>query len=306
LVFALAQSALHINIAMVLIGIGCAPVLMASFFVFARTYPPAMFATLGAVLIGVGSLGNLAGSAPLAWAAAAFGWRETVLVLAAVTAVIAAGLFFTIRDPEQLDTSGSGSVLTLLKMPALWLIFPLMFVNYAPVGALRGLWIGPYVSDTFAANAGMASMTMAIAMILGTFAYGPLDRLLGTRKWAVFSGNLLGLVFLYALASGSAQGAWAAIALFAAIGFFGSSFPLIMAHGRAFVPPALAGRGVTLMNLFGIGGVGIFQTYSGTLYAGQISTGTPQTDAYHAVFLFFALLLTAGLAIYAFSRDRID
>ena len=78
-VFALATTPTHINIAMFLIGIGCSPVLMASFFVFARMYPAKMFATLGAVMIGVGSLGNLAGSVPLTWAVDVFGWRETVM-----------------------------------------------------------------------------------------------------------------------------------------------------------------------------------------------------------------------------------
>ena len=58
---------------------------MASFFVFARVYSAAMFATLASVMIGVGSLGNLGGSVPLAMAVDAFGWRETVAVLAMVT-----------------------------------------------------------------------------------------------------------------------------------------------------------------------------------------------------------------------------
>lgn len=306
LVFALAQSALHINIAMMLIGVGCSPVLMAAFFVFARQYPAAMFATLGAVIIGVGSLGNLAGSAPLAWAVAAYGWRETVLVLAVITALIAAGLWITVRDPERLEVQDGGSLMTLLKMPALWLIFPLMFVSYAPAGALRGLWIGPYVTDGFAGDAGLASMMMALAMILGTFVYGPLDRLLGTRKWVIFTGNLMSLGFLVALGLGFGSAYWTAVFLFAAIGLFGMSFPIMMAHGRAFVPPALAGRGVTLMNLFGIGGVGVSQTVSGQLFSAQLDSGATSGDAYHAVFLFFAALLAIGLMIYAFSRDRLD
>lgn len=305
-VFAVAQNAMHINIAMLLIGVGCSPVLMASFFVFARQYPAQMFATLGAIMIGVGSLGNLAGSAPLAWAVASFGWRETVFVLALVTGVIAIGLWVTIRDPEKIENEAGGSVLTLLRMPALWLIFPLMFVNYAPAGALRGLWIGPYVSDVFVGNAGMASMVMACAMIGGTFVYGPLDRVLGTRKWVVFTGNAMGALFCFALALGVAGSFWSSVFLFAGIGFFGMSFPMLMAHGRAFVPPALAGRGVTLMNLFGIGGVGIFQTISGRLYTGQQVSDVGTVEAYHAVFFFFACLLTVGLVIYLFSTDRLD
>ena len=53
-------------------------------------------------------------------------------------------------------------------MPVLWLIIPLVFVNYLPVAALRGLWIGPYLVDTYGANAtqvGNASMMMSLAII---------------------------------------------------------------------------------------------------------------------------------------------
>ncbi len=44
--FAMASSPDHILYAMVLIGIGCSPVLMASYFIFARLYSPAVFGTL--------------------------------------------------------------------------------------------------------------------------------------------------------------------------------------------------------------------------------------------------------------------
>ncbi len=306
LVFALASTPLHINIAMLLIGVGCSPVLMASFFVFARTYSPAIFASLASVMIGVGSLGNLAGSVPLAMAVEAFGWRETVMSLAIVTGLIAVGLYFVVKDPDRIEDGGGGSVLTLLKMPALWLIFPLLFVNYAPSGAIRGLWIGPYVTDVFEGSAGTASMVMAVAMIAGTFVYGPLDRFFGTRKWVVFGGNSIGAVFCIALGLGVAQGYWGAVLLFAAVGFFGMSFPLLMAHGRAFVPAHLAGRGVTLMNLFGIGGVGLMQLVSGRMHAGFSENATSTAAPYHAIFLFFGVLLIVGLAIYALCEDRLD
>ena len=74
-VFAMATGPGAINLAMVLIGIGCAPVLMASYYIFARSLAPAVFGTLAGVMIGVGSLGNLAASLPLSMAVAAIGWR---------------------------------------------------------------------------------------------------------------------------------------------------------------------------------------------------------------------------------------
>ena len=63
---------------MALIGIGCAPVLMASLYVFGRTYPPERFAMLSSLIIGLGSVGNLLGATPLALAVEAFGWRAAM------------------------------------------------------------------------------------------------------------------------------------------------------------------------------------------------------------------------------------
>lgn len=305
-VFALATAPVHVNVAMLLIGLGCSPVLMASFFLFARLYSPAMFATLASVVIGVGSLGNLAGAGPLAWAVDMLGWREALWGLAAVTGVAAVGIWLTVRDPEVLESKKGGSVLSLLAMPALWLVFPMMLVGYAAAGALRGVWIGPYMNDVHGGGAALATTVMACAMIAGTFAYGPLDRVLGTRKWAVFGGNFLGLLCCAALLVGWDTSAGVAMALFAGIGLFGLSFPLLMAHGRSFVPPHLMGRGVTLMNLFGIGGVGLSQLVSGRIYAAQVTGGAGAVQAYTPVLGFFTAVLALGLAVYAFSRDRLD
>jgi hypothetical protein len=108
------------------------------------------------------------------------------------------------------------------------------------------------------------------------------------------------------LGLGIAQGFWSAVALFAAAGFFGVSFPLLMAHGRAFIPAYLMGRGVTWMNLCGIGGVGIWQVISGRMHASLSPTATNVADPYQTIFLFFAAMLAIGIAIYAFSEDRTD
>lgn len=307
--FAIATSPAHINAAMFFIGIGCSPVLMASYYIFARVYPAAMFATLGAIVIGVGSLGNLAGSAPLAWMVQAIGWRETMGLLAMASAVIASFSFVFVQDPPAVEGDTKGSVLDLLKLPALWLIFPMMFVNYAPAAGLRGLWAGPYLADVQGADVitiGNVTMVMSVAMILGTFAIGPLDRLLGTRKWVIFTGNLLGACTILALYLTPDVSLIMAYLLFGLIGFFGMTFPMMVAHGRSFVPPHLAGRGVTLMNLFGIGGVGVFQIITGRLHAVGAAGATQPVDAYSPIFLFLALAMFCGLAIYLFSKDRLD
>ena len=110
LIFALATTPLHIIISMGLIGIGCSPVLMGSYYIFARIYDPKIFASLASIMIGVGSFGNLAGAAPLTFTADLYGWRSTMLALGLVSATISVGLFLFVRNPKiskdiQLDLS---------------------------------------------------------------------------------------------------------------------------------------------------------------------------------------------------------
>ncbi|MEL7279649.1 MAG: MFS transporter [Pseudomonadota bacterium] len=305
LLFAVATQPMHVILAMMLIGVGCSPVLMASYFIFAREFPPAKFATLAALMLGVGSVGNLVASYPMALAAEALGWRASLVGLAVISVAVAAGIFVSVRDPERVSQADGGSLLSLLRMPALWAIFPLMIVAYAPAAAIRGLWMGPYLIDIHGlttAQVGQATLAMGVAMILGTFFYGPLDRLFCTRKWVVLSGNLLCAAAIIGLALAIESGVMLAVALCAALGFLGATFPVMIAHARAFFPPALAGRGVTLMNLFGIGGVGLLQFASGQLHASVLTSSGPSA-AYAALFGMFGVALLVGCVIYLFSRD---
>jgi MFS family permease len=307
--FATATDITSIYAAMILIGVGCSPVLMAAYYIFGRTYPPVIFATLAASVIGFGSLGNIAGAWPLAWAAETFGWRSTVGSLAVVTLLSALALAVFVQDPPKVDrgTQPRGSLLDLLRLRALWVIAPLMLVNYVPAAGIRGLWISPYFIEVYGAapsQIGIVTLLMAIAMVVGSFTYGPLDRIFGTRKYVILVGNIGVLLCLLILMAFPLVGFWSAAMLLMGIGFFGASFPLIMAHGRSFVPPHLLGRGVTLLNLFGIGGVAIMQLLSGGVYA-MAPAGPPEVP-FQLLFGFFAIAMALGVAIYAFSTDRTD
>lgn len=305
--FALASTPFHIKMAMLLIGVGCSPVLMASYYIFAREYPPARFAILAALMLGVGSVGNLVASYPMALAVELIGWRGSLVGLSAISVAVAAGIFVLVRDPVAVPGGIKGSVLELLKLPVMWAILPMMLVNYAPAAALRGLWIGPYLSDVFGlgtAQVGQATLVMGVAMIAGTFTYGPLDRLLRTRKWVVFCGNFAAAIALGLLVAMIDKSVVLSVALIALIGFLGGSFPVIIAHGRSFFPPHLVGRGVTLMNLFGIGGAGLAQFASGRIHEQMAPDGA--TQAYVAIFGFFGLMLLVGTLAYLFSRDSMD
>lgn len=313
-VFAMATGPGAISLAMVLIGMGCASVLMASYYIFARTYSAAVFGTLAGMTIGIGSLGNIAASLPLSMAVEAIGWRGALWVLAAVTLCVAGAILTLVRDPERVTNTAGGSLLDLLKMPALWPVLIMMAACYAPPAGLRGLWAGPYFADVFGADAariGQVTLIMGLAMVAGNFAYGPLDRLLGTRKWLIMGGNGLMLACLIGLYFNASDPGYLPVALLAGVGFFGASFPMVMAHGRAFLPAHLVGRGVTLINLFGIGAAGILQFVTGRLHASltpseAVINSAPAATPYVALFAFYAALVTVGMVAYLFSQDRTD
>ena len=309
MVFAMASSPWQIGLAMALIGVGCSPVLMASYYIIARSFPTNTFATLAAFILGIGSLGNIGAAFPMTLIVNTFGWRESITIIGCITLFIASLIYIIVQDPPKIISSQKGNIFDLLKIRALWLILPLALVNYVPAGGLRGLWIGPYFTDVFnatMAEVGTVTTIMAIAMIAGNFFYGPLDRIFRTRKWVIFFGNSAGAVLCILLYTIGGSGFWTTMTLMAGIGFFGASFPILMAHGRSFFPDHLIGRGVTLINLFGIGGVGLIQNLSAKIYDGRTTETTTVIAPYNAVIMLFCISILIGLIIYFFSQDRTD
>jgi len=307
LLFATAGSASAITVAMVLIGIACSPVLMGSLYLFARRFEPARFALLTSSLVAFGNLGNVIGAAPLASAVEAFGWRTVMIALGASTAALAVAILALLRDPpiEKHAPGATGGYLSLLRTPALWPILPMVLMCYAPVANLRGLWAGPLLADLHGADSpliGRVTLWMALAMVAGSLAYGPLDRWFGTRKGVVLVGNACVLAALALLWLDPLRGVAGTTALLVLIGLCGTSYAVVLAHGREFVPAALLGRGVTLLNFCSIAGAGAFQFVSGARFAAHADPGSP--DSYRVLFASYASMLALALLLYAFSRER--
>lgn len=281
-------------------------------FIFAHTWPPARLAVLVSWLMGLGSLGNIVGASPLAAAAEAFGWRPVIAGLGVLTLMTAAAILFFVRDPAHAKSggggggaSGFGGYAELMRLRLLWPILPLVATSYVPSGGIRGLWAGPYMADVYGLDAlaiGQVTLFMALAMTAGNFLYGPLDTVFRTRKWVAFAGNVLLMAALVLLALAPAPGVGVSTAFFVVIGLSGASYGLMMAHGRAFFPPHLTGRGITLLNFFSIGTVGLMQFASGAVVSATTRPDDPGA-AYSALFWFYAASLAVSIVIYLWARD---
>ena len=308
-VFATAQAPWHLHVALTLMGIGCAPALMGSSYIFARNYPASAFGALTGAVVGFGSLGNILGASPLVWVISATGWRATLWGLAVVTLIVAAAILTFVRDPERLEQTGPrGSVAEILRLRALWFILPLFSVNYAAAAAIRGLWAGPFMAEVYGASdvlIGRATLAMSVAMVIGSFLVGPATRAAGSVRRLALMVNGMGVLVMAGLWLAPDAGVVPAIAMLAMIGLTGASFTVILAHGRAFLPPHLVGRGVTFLNMFSIGGAAVLQFASRPIYRAA-SAGGPPPDAYSTLFLFFLIPLTVGFLLYFLTPETPD
>jgi MFS family permease len=311
--FATATSFLGCLVAMGLIGVGCAPVFMGGLYYFGRTEPPARFAMLASLMIGFGTLGNLAGAAPLAAAVAAFGWRTSMAGIAALTALAALGVLLFLRDPPPAERQAheTGGLMeglrAILSMRPLWFLLPLVATSYAVLIAVRSLWIAPFLGQVHqydAAARGNAALAMAAAMSAGALAYGPIERWTGSPKMTTLAGSLVtGAAFL-ALAAWGGESATLAVGLLSVIGAAGMTYGILMAHARMFFPASLLGRGVTFVNFVFIGSAGVLQAVSGRLVQAGTDAGRAPAGTFAELFLIFGALLLASAVIYVFAPAR--
>lgn len=298
-VFALATQPWHLHLAMGLIGAGCAPALMAAYYIIAHDYPRHVFAALTGMMIGLGSLGNILGAAPLVELIHAVGWRQSLWLLAAVTLLVAAMEWVVVRDPRHEGTPPRGSILDILRLRVLWLMLPLFATSYAASAAIRGLWAAPYLQDVFGADdiaIGRATLVMGIAMVIGNLALGIGIRVFGSARRAALAGHAVALVSLGLLCLMPGHSVALSVALLGLIGLVGANYSMLMADARLHLPQHLVGRGVTFLNMISIGGAGIMQFASRPLY--QSAQGLAGAAPYMVLFLFFLLPMALGTLLY--------
>ncbi|WP_347139234.1 MFS transporter [Paracoccus sp. SSK6] len=307
LVFALAQAPWHIHVAMALLGIGCAPVMMGSFFIFARTLPAASMSAAGGTVVGIGSLGNMLGAAPLVWVIDGVGWRAALAGLALVTLAVSLAILALVRNPDKpAGQQRPARLRDLLAVRELRLILPLLGVTYAASACIRGLWAGPFLSEVYGASdnlIGWVTLGMGLAMVAANLSLGRIVRLMGSDKRTSVATTLLLCAVLAGLWLGSGGSLWLSAVLLVMVCISDSSYSLIMSHGRAFLPHHLVGRGITFMNMVSISGVGIMQFLSRPVYL-SASDSHPPAQAYSQIFLFFLVPLAIGLPFYLFSAEK--
>ncbi|CUU42989.1 L-galactonate transporter [Blastochloris viridis] len=316
LLFATAGSFAELLVARLLMGLGCAALLMAPLALYARWFPPDRFATLLGIQIGVGNLGTVIATAPLAYATAAVGWRNPFLVVAALVAVAAVLVAVVVRDNppgrrvapkrESLADSVAG-VAQAIRTKDAWRLFLLHTSGYAMYATVLGLWGGPYLTHVHGfelAQRGNMLLLLAATQIVGSILWGFSDRVFGSYRVPTMLGTIGSAALLLFLAASGPLSDTGLMVWFAAFGLVAAFPPVMMAHGKSLFPLHLVGRGITLMNLANMGGVFVWQALTGVVMdLFPASGGTYPVTAYHTVFALLACTALVLTAIYAGARD---
>lgn len=305
-IFGLSRNYAAALTALALIGVGCAPILMAGFYLAARLYSPRHFATMSSLLIGFGAIGDPLSGAPLAYFLAAYGWRATVFGLAGIVGLTALLVALLLQDPPPLPgavqrpASLLGGVWQMVTKRSLWLIFPFAFVSYGVTISIRGLWIAPYLQTVHGfdlAATSYVAMAMGGFIALGALLVLPLYRRIGAKA-TVVACAVVAASACFALAFWGTNSPRLAVSLLLVIGLFGVTYAVVMAHARAFMSAQEIGRGVTFMNFVFMGGAGVMQWLSGRLVNTLDRHGYDAPATFGWLFVFMGVVLAATLIVY--------
>src|SRR5690606_38151528 len=140
---------------------------------------------------------------------------------------------------------------------------------------------------------------------IGMLTFGPLDRVLDTRKWIVVFGTVAIILTLALMALTPRLPVALAVGGILAIGFFSACSTMVMAHGRGIIPDRLIGRGMATINTSVMFGVACMQTVSGVVIGAfePLASGARSEAAYRALFGVLATILIVALSVYGRSVD---
>jgi predicted MFS family arabinose efflux permease len=301
-----------------LMGAGFGVMLIGSMVVISRWFPPDRFSTITAFVMTIGLLGNLAATTPLAWASQALGWRMAFAAVVVFIAIATLAVWLVVRDappghpflnraietPQQM----LGGLLEVWRERRLHPILVMNFCNYACTFTVQGLWGGPYLREVHGLTPIEAGNVLLLAVVtyqFGMMAFGPLDRLLDTRKWIAVAGSVAIIAQLAALALVPHPPLWLPIAAILGIGFFSATSTMVMTHARGIFPDRLIGRAIATVNTAVMFGVACMQTLSGIILGAftPLADGARSEGAYRALFAVLTVVLLVAIVVYSRSRD---
>jgi sugar phosphate permease len=321
LLFGLAPTITWAAVGRGLIGFGVGGVYVPTMKALSQWFPKKDLGTMTGCLIGVGNVGAMVATTPLAWMAAEWGWRPAFFAIGAVTLSLSLVALFFVRDPARLteDKSIQGkrpgsrnSSLLVLVSPRFW-IFALIFLGvFGGSIALQGLWATPFLMSVLGLSqyqASLVNMLIPFGYICGAPFFGWLgDRVFSHRVDLIMillmalTGTWVAIAFM-----GGSLGLAGMIAAFAILGAVsGGTGTSLWATVLQTTPERMLGLTSGLLNPFPLLGMAIMQGWTGAILdrTGKIGDVYPP-EAYRDAFTLCLLASALSLLLCIVSRKRL-
>jgi predicted MFS family arabinose efflux permease len=257
-VFASATSLVGLIVGRALIGFGVSACLMGAFKAFVLWFPKQQLPRINGFQMAAGGLGALAATSPVEAALTVTDWRGVFFMLAIVTLIVAAGIFFIVHerrmnngDTRLVDQlRGIQTVATSLKF---WRIAPWTALSQASFLAIHGLWAGPWLRDVAGYNRTEVASTLllvAAAMMAGFIVLGTVAERLAQAGISTMRVGAIGMwLSLFSLVLIILSFTMLTPLLWMLFGFFGTAGILAFAALSQSFPLHLSGRANTALNL---------------------------------------------------------
>ena len=228
--FAMADQWLVLLVGRALVGIGVSGALLSGLKVIVQTMPAERVAVTSGVLVGLGTMGAVAATVPLAWVLDLVGWRGAFAGLAAAALVLSLAVRQLVPPPAVAGPSGRLPIIRVgevLRDCMFRRIAPLSATCLGTAWALQSLWAAPWLADVehmpqdeiVRHLLAMACGLVAGAVLLGVAAHRL--RRAGVRTHDVLAGAALLFILLelsmLLRASGPSYLTWAVLGAFGSL-----------------------------------------------------------------------------------------
>jgi len=306
--FVLAPSGTLAMLAQAGLGLACAPVFMGLLHYASEQLSEREYMRVVSRSNAMGMIGALCATAPLGWFSQHFGWRPALAISALGMVGACYGVWRYVRDSghAQARQAPMGAMLAesvkLLGMWPLWTLIPVCVAMAAGTG-FRNAWSGPYLADVFGLQAGTRGVALTLLSLAG-FATAFLLPVLvrrSTLKQTIGGWACLSMVGGIVLTIWPDTGVASGVGLMALLSTIGMLHPLVMAQGRALIPPAKRGRGLGLLNTFVFLGSALTSWGFGLIANVGHLRDWPVASTYSAIFFSAVAVVALSLVPYWFS-----
>jgi MFS family permease len=327
IIMGLAQNMSLAFLGRILVGIGVSTVFVSNFKLLAEWFRPREFTIMGGIFMGMGGVGVLFSTAPLALLSNVIGWRMTLTVVGGISLVISALVYaFVFNRPadkgwpsivpgQKEQIRKKIGLLEGLKMVLTEKNFwPVAIWSFFTVGiflALAGLWGGPYLIQVYGlskTSAGKILSMSAVALIVGSPLLGFLSNRVGRKSVLIgCSFLLIGVCAVFYAFTDKLPHIMLYILFFCLCLSSSAAAPVIVAATKELFPIPIAGTSVAIVNLFPFIGGPFFQIILGTI----LSRAGLQGDAYSIAGyqnIFLSCLLGAVISLFmaAFIKETLS